>query len=138
MDTSQRLWRVGVAGVLGTVIGGCGADYHAGKVHDGQERADSLTVGKVQRESSKGMTGDKVVEALGSPNIVTTDEQGREVWVYDRYATDVVSSSSSSGIWQILGIGGQSSAAGNSQRTLTVVIKFDGDKRVRDVAYHSS
>ena len=40
---------------------------------------DRLSVGKVQREIKVGMSGAEVVEALGSPNIVTTDEQRREV-----------------------------------------------------------
>ncbi len=123
--------------VVGLGVLGCGADYHAGKVREA-EGQKALTVGAVQRDIAKGMTGDKVIEALGSPNIVTTDEQGREVWVYDRFATDVVASGSSSGLWQIFGIGGQSGAESSSQRSLTVVVKFDGEKKVRDVAYHSS
>ena len=34
------------------------------------------------------MTGGEVAEVLGSPNVVSTDEQGREVWIYDRISTD--------------------------------------------------
>jgi hypothetical protein len=40
-----------------------------------------------------------------------------------------------------VGGGGFNSAAGassTSQRTLTVIIKFDGNHKVRDYAYHSS
>ena len=47
-----------------------------------------LTVGTVQREIQKGMTAAAVAEVLGAPNIVTTDEQRREVWIYDRIATE--------------------------------------------------
>ena len=33
---------------------------------------------------------------------------------------------------------GSAGAASTSQKTLTVIIKFDNDKRVRDFAYHTS
>lgn len=101
--------------------------------------SDRLTVGKVQREVKIGMTSAQVAEILGSPNIVTTDEERREVWVYDKIATDVSYSNSSSGATLLLiGGSGASGAASTSQRTLTVVIKFDKDSKVRDFSYHSS
>jgi outer membrane protein assembly factor BamE (lipoprotein component of BamABCDE complex) len=115
-------------------LAGCGADYHASQVQNAGGK-DRLTVGTAQRELQKGMAADKVVDAMGSPNIVTTDEQGREVWVYDKFATDVVASESHG--WWIVG-GGSSGAASKNQRTLTVVVKFDESKKVRDIAYHSS
>jgi outer membrane protein assembly factor BamE (lipoprotein component of BamABCDE complex) len=110
-------------------IAGCEAGYHARQV----DRADSgngLTVGTVQKEISKGMSSADVAEKLGSPNIVSTDDQGREVWIYDRTATDVVASGSS---WFVT-----AGAASKSQRTLTIIIKYDESARVRDIAYHSS
>lgn len=50
--------------------------------------AGRLSAGKVQREIRMGMTNAEVAEALGSPNVVATDENRREVWVYDRIATE--------------------------------------------------
>jgi outer membrane protein assembly factor BamE (lipoprotein component of BamABCDE complex) len=106
-------------------------------VQDNQ--TDRLTVGKVQREIRIGMPSAQVIEALGSPNIVSTDENRLEVWVYDKIATDVSYSSSEGGVWLIIaGAGGNSGASSTSQRTLTIVVKFDADKKVRDFAYHSS
>ena len=103
------------------------------------DAADRITVGKVQREIRIGMPSSQVIEALGSPNIVSTDENRLEVWVYDKMATDVSYSNSDGGVWLILGaVGGSSGAASKTQRTLTIVIKFDEDKKVRDFAYHSS
>lgn len=119
------------------------------------QEGDNLTVGTVQREIRVGMSGGEVATVLGSPNIVSTDENGREVWIYDRIATDRVYSSSSGGVSAlILGgalvgsglVGGAagpsySSSAGatsTSQRTLTIIIKYDDERRVRDFAYHSS
>ena|SRR3989338_9146345 len=103
------------------------------------DKGDRVTVGKVQREIRIGMVSAQVIEVLGSPNIVSTDENRLEVWVYDKIATDVAYSNSNGGVWLILGtVGGNSGAKSISQRTLTIVIKFDADKKVRDFAYHSS
>ena len=53
------------------------------------QQAEQLTVAKAQREIKIGMTSEQVVEALGSPNMVTTDSQRRETWVYDKVSTNV-------------------------------------------------
>jgi len=110
-----------------------------------------MTVGKVQKEIRVGMSGADVAQALGTPNIVSTDEERREVWIYDKIATDRAYSSSSGGVNAlILGFGGGAAgaiggggraaagASSTSQRTLTVIIKFDKDGKVRDFAYHTS
>jgi outer membrane protein assembly factor BamE (lipoprotein component of BamABCDE complex) len=103
------------------------------------DEGDRITVGKVQREIRIGMSSAQVIEVLGSPNIVSTDENRLEVWVYDKIATDVSYSNNDGGAWLIIGgVSGSSGAASTSQRTLTIVIKFDADKKVRDFAYHSS
>lgn len=122
-----------VAILLGGI--GCSADYHAGKVKKGLQEGDKMTVGTVQRKITVGMSSAAVVEAIGSPNVISTDDQRREVWVYDKFATDVAASG---GYWTILLAGQQAGAASSSQRTLTVIIKFDNDKKVRDFAYHTS
>jgi outer membrane protein assembly factor BamE (lipoprotein component of BamABCDE complex) len=150
----NRLYRAAVALMLFS-LGGCiSAQQHAADVQGGLQ-GDRLTVGTVQREIRQGMSGAEVAQVLGSPNIVSTDEQGREVWIYDKIATDTVYSNSNGGINALIlgagpvgasvlggGVGGNSSyasgAASKSQRTLTVVIKYGEDKKVRDFAYHSS
>jgi len=135
---------------LVVLLTGCSARHHAQDVQSGLE-GDRLTVGNVQREIHKGMSGSEVLETLGSPNVVSTDEAGREVWVYDKFATDVVASGSSWSIFGLgggfgnsgaggggIGAGGSAGAASTSQRTLTIIIKFDQEKKVRDFAYHAS
>ncbi len=98
---------------------------------------DHLTVGKVQGEIKVGMSAAKVAEVLGSPNIITTDEKRREVWIYDKVSTDRVDTSESSyGTLIILGGSSDSSSSATRQRTLTVIIKFDEAKKVRDFAYN--
>ena len=42
----------------------------------------------MQREIKLGMSGADVAKVLGSPNIVTTDDERREVWIYDKFSTD--------------------------------------------------
>jgi outer membrane protein assembly factor BamE (lipoprotein component of BamABCDE complex) len=136
-------------------VAGCSAQRHAQDVEAANAEANRLTVGTVQREVRVGMSGAEVATVLGSPNIVTTDEQRREVWIYDRIATTRAYSTSSGGVSALvlgagpvgnglgagLGSAGYSGSAGASattQKTLTVVIKFDGQGLVRDFAYHTS
>ncbi len=114
---------------------GCApASYHRREVLN--DSGDRLTVGKVQREIVMGMPSAQVAEILGSPNVVTTDEERREVWIYDKIAQDVVYSNSGAGLKFLTS--GTAGAASTSQRTLTVVIKFDKEGKVRDFAYHTS
>ncbi|MEM7411281.1 MAG: hypothetical protein AAF430_13675 [Myxococcota bacterium] len=101
--------------------------------------ADNLTVGKVQGEIKVGMDAASVAQVLGSPNIVTTDDQRRETWIYDKVSSDRVSTQSSIGGGIIIFGGGRSSQSSSStQRTLTIIIKFDEQKMVRDYSYNYS
>jgi len=129
---------------------GCqGASQHRAEVQDTE--TDRVTVGTVQKDIRIGMPGADVIAALGSPNVVTTGEDRNEVWVYDKLATDVVHSESSGGVWGVIfgpigsaGAGAvgsarqSASASSTSQRTLTIVIRFDAEHRVNDFAYHAS
>jgi outer membrane protein assembly factor BamE (lipoprotein component of BamABCDE complex) len=101
------------------------------------EPDDRLTVGTVQREIKIGMDAASVVEILGSPNIVTTDDQRREQWVYDKVSTDRVDTAKSSyASLIILGTSAAKRSSSQRQRTLTIIIKFDEAKKVRDFAYN--
>jgi outer membrane protein assembly factor BamE (lipoprotein component of BamABCDE complex) len=106
---------------------------------DGDTSKSNLSAGVVQREIRKGMTGGEVATILGSPNIVTSGPNNSEVWVYDKTFSQVETANAGTGVWFIVGSTGQNAAVSrSSQSTLTVVIKFDGDKKVSDVAYHQS
>ncbi|GGC43601.1 hypothetical protein GCM10011504_22580 [Siccirubricoccus deserti] len=127
-----------LAGAL-LLLAGCTAAQNASSVSAAREGQDRLTLGIVQREVRVGMSGAEVASVLGAPNIVTTDERRRETWVYDRIATERVESRSGGyGTLLIVGAGGSAGASQTSQRTLTVVIKFDEASRVRDFSYRSS
>lgn len=116
------------------------ASQHAQEVNTARAAGDRLTVGTVQREIRVGMSGAEVASALGSPNIVTTDERRRETWVYDRISTEQVYSDSVGGVNALFlaGVSGRSGAAQTSQRTLTVIVRYDDQGRVRDFSYRSS
>ena len=103
------------------------------------EQPEKLTVGRVQGEIKVGMSAASVAEVLGSPNIVTTDEERREVWIYDKVSTENVDTTNSFGGTLII-LGGQSSQSQRSrtQKTLTIIIKYDENKLVRDFAYNFS
>jgi outer membrane protein assembly factor BamE (lipoprotein component of BamABCDE complex) len=117
---------------------GCVAAHHAADTQKAL-RGNKLTLGIVQKEIKKGMSGSEVVAVLGSPNVVTTDEQGREVWIYDKISTDRVQSESSGyGTLILFGYHGSAGSTSTSQQTLTIIIKFDHNKKVRDYAYHAS
>mgnify|MGYP003899943841 CR=1 FL=1 len=90
-------------------------------------------------DNLKWMDAASVAAILGSPNIVTTDEQRREVWIYDKVSTDRVDRERSIG-GTIIILGGRTSSGESSttQRTLTIIIKFDEAKKVRDFAYNYS
>lgn len=144
--------------VLLLSVSGCvSAQKHRNDVRG--EDTDRISVGTVQKEIRVGMSGADVVSVLGSPNMVTTDAERRESWVYDKISTERVYSTSSSnagagggggmaatggtgGGGGVLGLilGGSSSAgaASTTQRTLTIIIKFNNDGLVRDFSYRQS
>lgn len=117
-----------------------------------QESANTLTHGMVQMTLRVGQTTRaEVLETFGGPNITTVDGDGREVWVYDRFAT--VSSTKDSG-FRIgilggagggnaaggagLGFGKSKSKASTSTRSMTLILKFGPDGRLVDFKSRSS
>ena len=111
---------------------------------------NKLTLGKVQQTLKKGMSQGEIVVALGSPNMVTTDAQGLETWVYDKLSTEVSSGTKKKGfnllggaVGSTLGVGAtagsssSSSSTSSSQKTLTVVLKFV-EKKLETFTYNAS
>lgn len=106
----------------------------------------TLTVGTVQKEVRIGMTGADVAEALGSPNIVSTDENRNEVWIYDKIASHRLETDTRGGVAVLrflsdigpIAASSRRQTESSTERTLTVIIKFDENDRVRDFAYHTS
>jgi hypothetical protein len=114
-----------------------------------------MTMGVVQKEIRVGMPSPEVVEALGSPNMVRRDHAGKETWIYDKIATEASYSNSSSNVsagaggaglaGDVLLLGtigggrsGNKGASATTQKTLTVIIRFNLDDQVESFSYHSS
>lgn len=99
---------------------------------------NKFTLGTAQKEIRKGMSQDNVAIALGSPNIVTQDKDGREAWIYDKISAQI-KRSGTSGLLLFCQTGADYvHRADISQQTLTIVIKFDENKLVDTTSYHSS
>jgi hypothetical protein len=126
---------------------------HQRALHSSAER--DLTVGIVQAKITKGMPMESVAAALGSPNIVKKDKDGGDVWIYDKIASEASYSNDTGGGSGLLGAGGTPGSAlilggltgsyersqganALTQKTLTVIISFDGRGQVEDFSYHSS
>ena len=144
--------RIAFVALLLLGVGGCmTAAEHQQQLHSSQER--EMTLGIVQKDICVGMSQADVATALGSPNIVSKDSDGNQSWIYDKIATEVSYSRDSGGIgigaagvienWRMVLGGGasyskSSGAASRTQRTLTVIIKFDENSLVKTLSYHSS
>ena len=129
------------------------AGEHSQSLHSAHDR--EFTLGRVQQKIYRGMSQATVAEALGSPNIVTRDDVGDETWVYDKIATEASYSKDTGNVSGLGGAGGtagsvlilggllgsferSAGASATTQRTLTVVIKFNKKQQVKDFSYHST
>lgn len=135
LNTTQRIFLILTLSLLLT---GCmAASEHKAQVQG--KNNDKISVGTVQKEIKVGMSGADVMSVLGSPNIVTTDSERREVWAYDKISTEqVYSKSKGFGSLILLGASRNAGASSTSQKTITIIIKFDKNGLVRDFAYRQS
>jgi outer membrane protein assembly factor BamE (lipoprotein component of BamABCDE complex) len=127
---NSQIWVV----LCALLLGGCAVGGNQAKLNETE-----TTVGTVQKEIRVGMSGADVAAALGSPNVVTTDELRREVWIYDKISTETAYSKTEAGVFLlVLGGSSESGKRSTTQKTLTVIVKFDEKHLVRDFAYHAS
>ena len=127
-----------IAIALLAVAASCTKAYeHSNALHSSNER--EMTVGLVQKEIRNGMSQGEVAIALGSPNIVSKDSEGKETWIYDKIATEASYSHDNGALFLFLwGYDKSAGASAVTQKTLTVVIKFDDNHNVEKCSYHSS
>ena len=107
----------------------------------------NLTLGLIQKSMKPGMSSTEVMELAGSPNLVTRGRNGRESWVYDRFATETSEQGFSVGgsgmgaggsVLGVVGINGGKKKSSTSQRTLMLVVTFGPDGAVESFSYRSS
>lgn len=98
----------------------------------------NFTLGVAQKNIKIGTSQADVAAVMGAPNIVTTDADGKETWIYDKVSS--VTSYNNSGFDVGIILAGYGKGRGNaqsSQKTLTIVIKFNNQK-VESFKYHMS
>ena len=104
----------------------------------------SLTFGMIKKYIVKGETGQsEILHLFGSPNIMTMNKSGEEVWTYDKISMD------SSEVGGALGIGAGGAPGGaivggaagisgkkssSSSRSMTLIITFGDNDIVKDYA----
>ena len=168
MSSSQHSRRIAQLGVaLAITLAGCGGGSKNGPPNSATPDPDApaarpgrLSYGTVTSQVKKGQTTQvELLDLFGGPNISTTDADGLETWVYERSAsdTDVAGSSDARNLNAFFGAGGNIGGAtvgggvaggasntrdrsrtSNSVRNLTVIVKFNPDKTVRDYSVRQS
>ena len=86
-----------------------------------------ITLANVQKSVKVGTSSSAVIEALSSPNIITSNPDGSETWVYDKISSE---SEFATGL--------NSNVSASSSRTLIVVVKFDISNKVESVQYRQT
>lgn len=111
----------------------------AKKVGMPQTQNMNFTLGLVQSSLKEGMSQSEVISLIGSPNIVTRDSDGKDSWVYDKIYTETSSLGHDGNATIILaGWGRNSHRTVQSQKTITVIVKFDKKGFVETYTYHNS
>lgn len=94
----------------------------------------NLTAGMVKKGVVEGVTSQtEVINLFGSPNLITTNSRGNEVWTYNKSSYGATSSSVNGGLGGIatgtllgiFGVSGNSSASNTSTSSFDLIITFD-------------
>lgn len=130
MDTKNILRFNLIAGFIGMSLFFCGCSSDEPK----DTGPSPFTHGNVQLNlRTHETTQAEILEKFGPPNIATIDSSGNEIWTYQKQAT-VAKSTEQGGYFTIIILGGKMGSSGfeQSQRTMTLIIKFGTDKKVSD------
>lgn len=118
---------ISLAGAISFLLIACAPSVPLATIPARQVETQKITLGNVQRIVKVGAFNSEVIEALSSPNIVTSNKDGTETWIYDKVMTEAeYVQNSNSGV------------AIKSSRTMIVVIKFDKNSRVENVQYRQT
>ena len=96
----------------------------------------NLTPGVAKTKIIKGETTQtQILETFGSPNIITKNKSGNEVWTYDKVSVD---KSATEGYGTLIVVGVTKGDYSSSARTFTLMIEFDDKEVVKDYSYRSA
>ena len=116
-----------LSGVFCCALLGCAPPAPFATIPARQIETQKVTLGNVQMVVKKGASSADVIGALSSPNIVTSNKDGTETWVYDKIMTESETAHGNNGMVSV-----------RSTRTMIVVIKFDREHRVETVQYRQT
>lgn len=139
-NNRQVLGPIVAIATMWLLLGGCTTNWQEPPPAEHSKiQRDPLSYGAVTAKVRKDeTTQEEIMRLFGAPNITTMNKNGEEVWMYDR-----ISSTTQSDGWSeaqrfstFFGLktfsAKQSSRRGSTTSTLTVIITFDPNKRVKD------
>ena len=96
----------------------------------------NLSYGMIKSSIKKGKTTQtEIIKVFGSPNIVTKNRSGFEVWTYSKQSSQARSGSS---YGTLLIVGGDSAYSNTSTESFDFIITFDKNDIVKDYSVVSS
>ena len=124
-----------IAVVIPLFLFGCASQTATPLLDSRQAETQKITLGAVQSQLHEGSSPAEVITALGPPNIVATNPDRTETWVYDKTFTET--EISASGI-NLPFSGSVTGAKAKSSRSLIVTIKFNKQKTVESIQYRQT
>lgn len=118
---------LGLATLAAILLTGCVGNVPYALLPARQTDTQKITLGSVQSQVQPGASSADVIAALGSPNIITTNNDKTETWVYDKVMSETEIARDYYG-----------GAKVKSSRTMIVTIKFNKSKKVEDVQYRQT
>ena len=100
------------------------------------KKRTSFTPGTVKSKIIKGVTTQtELVKLFGSPNIVSKNRSGEEVWTYSKQSASTKAKSS---LWSVIFAGQSGAYSDTSSANFSLVVTFDGNDLVKDYSMVSS
>ncbi len=96
----------------------------------------NLTLGVIKTRIQEGVTSQaEIVRLIGSPNIITKNKEGQEVWTYSRQSFDAESGGFGGGV---LIFGGSQAFSSASSKSFDLIITFNDKNLVQNYSVISS
>jgi len=90
----------------------------------------TLTAGEVKRQVVKGVTTQaEIMSYFGSPNLVTTNKDNKEVWAYNRMSSDAFAGSHGG---SLILFGGSQAVTSTTTKSFDLIITFNDKDVVED------
>ena len=110
------------------ILSGCAAP--TANIEASKVEAEKVTVGSAQR-LRKGMSDATVAEILGTPNLITTNDDGTITWVYDKtssFAEAIVGTE----------IFRDSGVAVSGSKTLMIYVVFNMESKIEEFKFRAT